>query len=373
MKKKKILISVGGSGGHLFPAQAMAKEILAQEAQTELLFAGHGLEQSPFFSKQEFTHIEVPSANLSSRKITKLLKSSFQISKGIFRALKLVKDFQPDLVVGFGSFHSFPALFSAYCCSYPILLFEANCSLGKVNRFFANSARLMTSSFELAEENKLKKSLRVDFPLKEYYLKNYSSKEEAKRYFLLQKQKFTFLVFGGSQGALSLNTHFCSAVMELMHLAKNFQVIHISGNPNYSDEIRNFYRERQIDACVKDFEERMDLAWLAADLAVTRAGASSIAEMIATQVPCILLPFPYSSESHQEKNANFAQEVVGGALSFLEQNLGPTKLSRAISSLLENDHRLLLQMKENIKNYQRKEKCPKLSTVACELAGIRLR
>lgn len=373
MNKRKIIISVGGSGGHLFPAQAMAREILKNPTEVEILFTGHGLENSPFFAREEFNFQELPSAHLSSKKISELVINCLTISKGIVSAFKLINQFRPDLVIGFGSFHSLPSLFSAYLCSYPFMLYEANCSMGKVNRFFAKSARLMTNSFDLENEKKLKKLLRVQFPLQEKYHRNFQSKEDARRHFLLQNDKFTFLVFGGSQGALSLNTHFCSAVMELLHFAKNFQVIHISGNAEHSEELRNFYREHQIDACVRDFENRMDLAWRAADLAITRAGASTIAEMIAMQVPSILLPFPYSSEKHQEKNASFAQEIVGGALCFEEKDLGPTKLARAISSLVENDQRLLLQMKENIKNYRAQQKHPNLSQVACELAGICMR
>lgn len=371
--KKKILITAGGTGGHLFPAQSLAQQLLATDMDVEVLFAGDGLETNPYLQKDKYSYKEISSGELSFRKPYLSLINCWRIIKGVLFAWRLIYSFRPDAVVGFGSYHTFPVLIAAKLNSVPIVLHEGNSIIGKVNRFFSRFARITTISFSQSAWELKGKCLRVDFPLREGYTSVFSSKSDARKYFVLHPTKFTFLVFGGSQGALALNTHFCSAVMDIAERTTNFQVLHLTGNQVVTEELRDFYRDLGVDACVRDFEKRMDLAWQAADLAITRAGAATIAELLEMAVPSILIPYPFSADRHQEKNAEFVEKSTGGVLVLLETELHPTKLSQEISALIENERAKLNEMAKGLRDYKQKNRAQNLCSVVSEVAGLKVR
>jgi UDP-N-acetylglucosamine--N-acetylmuramyl-(pentapeptide) pyrophosphoryl-undecaprenol N-acetylglucosamine transferase len=370
---KNILITVGGTGGHVFPAQALARLLYKTDPNINVLFVGSGLASNSFFSKSEFNYHEVSSGIISREKILQSIAGSAALTKGVFSSWRIMGNYKPDVIVGFGSYHSFPALLAAKIRGVPIILHEGNSIPGKVNRFFSKYARVTTVNFPQTAYHLRGKSLQVSFPLREGYSTSFASKEEARRHFVLHPNKFTFLVFGGSQGALSLNTHFCSAVMDLADRSNNFQILHLTGCDAVKEELQDFYRQIPVDACVKNFEERMDLAWQAADLVVARAGAATIAEQIAMETPGILIPYPYSSEGHQEKNADHMANEIKGALKLIESELMPTKLAQSISSLIENDHNRLNTMRSSLQEYKKQSHVRDLCSVVCEMAGVKLR
>ncbi len=310
-----MLIAAAGTGGHLFPAQALAQEL--QALGYEVRFAGHGLSSNRYFNKEEFVYEDVSSATPYKKN---LLKALFEISKGLKKSLKIVRGFKPDLVVGFGSFHSFPVLLATLFFRVPIVLFEANSIPGKVNRFFSRFAELSAVHFPEAGQRLFGKMKEVAMPI---WKGGRSTQEKAREYFSLDPKKDTLLVFGGSQGALSINKLLWEAAP---HFAEDFQVMHFTGDKKALEEIRCRYEELKIFACVKEFEPRMDLAWQAATMAVCRSGAATLAEMIEYEVPAVLLPYPHAADDHQRKNAE-CMEKMGGAFylrdskSFLESFL----------------------------------------------------
>jgi len=370
---KKVLITVGGTGGHLFPAQALARQLQSSDQDVDLLFLGHGLGQNPYFLQDEFPFKEVSSATFTRKKLWKSVLNCGVITKGILSSLGIIRKYKPDVVVGFGSYHSLPGLIAAKMQGLPIVLHEGNSIPGKVNRFFSRFARVTTVTFPQAASTLKGKSLQVNFPLRDGYTPAFTTKAEARKYFVLQANKFTFLVFGGSQGALTLNTHFCSAMMDLAERTTKFQILHITGNSDVSEELQKFYWDLGIEACVRDFEERMDFAWKAADLAVVRAGAATIAEQIQMEVPAILIPYPFATDNHQEKNADFVEQEIKGAVKISEADLIPTKLSQVISSLVEKNHARLNSMSEELRIYKLKNRGMDLCSVVSEVAGIKLR
>ncbi len=312
MRKKKVLIAAAGTGGHLFPAQALAQELICQG--TDVSFAGHGLSGNRYFRKEEFTYEDVSSATPYGKNIFKALLT---IGRGIKKSLALIRSLRPDLVVGFGSFHSFPVLVAAFFFRVPIILFEANSIPGKVNRLFSLMARVSAVHFPEAGQRLFGLTCEVAMPL---WRGARSGQEKARAYFALDAKKDTLLVFGGSQGALSINALIQEAAPQC---AQEFQVIHFTGEKQSVEEVKKRYADCNIPACVKEFESRMDLAWQAATLAVCRAGAATLAELTEYEVPSILLPYPYATDDHQRKNAE-CMEKMGGALylrnpeSFLE-------------------------------------------------------
>lgn len=304
---KKVIIAAAGTGGHLFPAQALAQELRSLGHQ--ILFAGHGLSTNRYFSKEEFSYEDVSSATPYKKNA---LKAFLEISKGIKRSLKLMRSFTPDLIVGFGSFHTFPVLVAAFIFRIPIVLFEANSIPGKVNRLFSRFANVSAVHFVEAGMKLSGKTKEVAMPL---WKGVRSCQEKARDYFSLDPRKNTLLIFGGSQGALSINKLLSDTAP---YLAGEFQVIHFTGDKKAIQEITQRYAELKIPACVKEFETRMDLAWQAATLAVCRSGAATLAELIEFEVPAILLPFPYATDDHQRKNAE-CMERIGGAI-YLRDN-----------------------------------------------------
>jgi UDP-N-acetylglucosamine--N-acetylmuramyl-(pentapeptide) pyrophosphoryl-undecaprenol N-acetylglucosamine transferase len=294
----KVLIATGGTGGHLFPS----KQLAALLSGSEILFAGHKLESSPFFDRT-FPYREISSASSKTK--------AWLLLKGVWQALKVVLRFQPDVVVGFGSFHSFPVLMAAVLLRKKIVLFEANGSLGKVNRFFSPFAKKIAFQFPVSHKRA------VYVPLLPWIAKPVRVKKYQR-----DPNRVTILVFGGSQGASFINQTFCAAAKLLTF---PFQVIHLTGKEG--SEVKY-----SVPAIVKPFEEEMEAAYEVADLVVCRCGAGTTAELIRHQLPAVVIPYPYAHD-HQRKNGAI---LKNGARMLLQKDATPETLSREIEELKSN-------------------------------------
>lgn len=368
--KKKVLITVGGTGGHLFPAQALAKQLLERRSDIDLLFAGGGLSKNRFFDRHTFPFEEVSSASPNFRSPLKLITGGFHIGMGVLQSRKILKKFDPDLVVGFGSYHTFPTLLAAQWASVPIVLHEANSYPGKVNRFFSKRVEVACIHFPETKRWLKGNTKEVELPLRDGYRPDAARRAEAFKYFGLNPSQLTILAFGGSQGAKAINRLFTETMVR--HLSResiDIQVIHLTGDAALSTEIRQLYEDNGLKACVKEFESKMDLAWQAADLMISRSGAMTIAEQMQMEVPGILIPYPYAMDNHQEYNADFIVEDVGGALKVAEAGLTAPKLAQLISYLVADDRKNLKKMRESIHKYKINFKRPDLYSVVSELIG----
>jgi UDP-N-acetylglucosamine--N-acetylmuramyl-(pentapeptide) pyrophosphoryl-undecaprenol N-acetylglucosamine transferase len=359
--RKKVIITAGGTGGHIFPAMALAKQLLREDPEIDLLFVGGGLGKNRYFSKESFSYKEVSCGTLSLRKPIKAIANSFRILRGIWQSKRLIRKFKPTVVVGFGSFYTLPLLLAAKSEQIPIILHEANRIPGKVNRFLSPYADLTGVHF-FDTVNKLKgKAEEVAVPLREGYKLGNSSTEQAKSYFGLDTKGPVLLIFGGSQGALSMNRLVSEAVVLLNN--PKLQILHFTGDTNNAPIFQKFYDDHGIPAKVKPFETRMDMAWQAADLMISRAGAGTIAEQVEFEVPGILIPFPFAADNHQESNADFMVEIVGGGIKYVEKTLEAKKLSESLKILLANDCQQLHIMSKAIKKYKLREKPRELSDI----------
>lgn len=364
----KIVIAAGGTGGHLFPAQALAQELAKRNPKIQILFSAAGLSHNHYFHKELFPFEEVSSATPFQRKLHRLPKALYDIAKGVKKSFGLLERFQPDLIIGFGSFHSFPLLFAAACKKVPIILFESNAVAGRVNRLFSPWARLTASQFLAAKGKLSNTTLEVSMPLWGSAENRKISKKEALAHFGLKESCFTFLVFGGSQGAASINATFCHTAALLLASNVEFQVIHIAGREK-GESVKKAYALMNVRVCVKEFEEQMAIAWQAADMAICRAGAATLAELIAFEVPSLLIPFPRAAENHQKINALFMENEVKGGLTLLESELTPQRLLSALMPLLEN-RSLLEKMRLHLHHFKKRDKKGDLCSIISDILKL---
>jgi UDP-N-acetylglucosamine--N-acetylmuramyl-(pentapeptide) pyrophosphoryl-undecaprenol N-acetylglucosamine transferase len=313
----KVLIAAGGTGGHIFPAERLGSEL--KEKGVDVLFAGAGLSTNRYFDQSRFSYYEIA---LAKRKLGPILQ-------GIYKSFKVIRQYRPDLVVGMGSFHSFPLLFAALIMRVPFVLFESNAHPGKVIRFFSKWAKVSAIHFKVAREQLSGPVTLVKMPRKaEQKVDTFL----ARQYFGLEEKKTTFLVFGGSQGSVFINHLFSEAIFPYRD---KVQVIHLAGTKENADFLQKKYEEQRISACVKSFETRMDLAWSAADIAICRSGASTVAEQIAFGVLGLHIPWPKATDDHQTKNAECVKDM-GGALVFQEKDLDILELQKGIEQILKH-------------------------------------
>lgn len=306
---KKVLIATGGTGGHIFPAEALAKELTAQG--NTVLFAGGKLSENRFFSKN-YPFDDVP--------VTPSLTHVSTLWEGVKKSFKLIRQFHPDVVVGFGSYYSLPLLIAAVLKRIPIVLYAADRKPGKVIKLFSPFAKEIGINFP----DSAIKGKWVGMPLR--FNPAHISKDAAYRYYQLDHNKPVCLVFGGSLGAQELNRLAYEALKELP-----FQVIHFTGSAEEAGKYAVLYNNAGIKAVVKTFEARMEFAWVIADIALTRAGAVSCAEELAFKVPGLLVPFPKASDDHQTANAEGLVKIGLCELK-QEKDLNPQDLK----SILEN-------------------------------------
>ncbi len=333
LKPNKIIIATGGTGGHVFPAEALGAELLEQGY--DVTFVGGGLKNNRYFHRNNFKYEEVATSSIFKLNI---FRSFWRLFQGLKQSLKILTTLQPKVVIGFGSFYTFPVLLAALIKRIPIVLFEPNAIPGKVNRLFSRWAKL--SAVQFAEAGKWLSGTIIEVKMPNGK-KELIEKEKARDYFYLKPELFTFLVFGGSQGSESINRLFSEAASRLKG-STSFQVIHVTGKTGRADKFRKIYADAGIPACVKSFEERMDLAWSAASVVICRSGAATVAEQITYAVPGILVPFPQAADDHQTVNAQFIEKRVKGGITCPESTLTVEKLGKLLSQMLESDKREIM-------------------------------
>lgn len=364
MRKKKVLITVGGTGGHIFPAISLAGQLAKSSKEIELLFVGGSLESNHYFNQQAFPFKSISCGSLIEKNPLRLFRNFIKMGKGFFQSRRIIKDFSPNLVVGFGSYYTLPILLAAKSFSIPLILHEANSLPGKVNRLLSKYAEVTGVHFPGTIPLLKGKSIEVGIPLREGFQKGIVEKEDARTYFGLNPRKMTLLIFGGSQGARALNHLTKDALCSLRGEANALQVLHLVGRkePAIASFVHQ-YEESGIQAVVKPFEERMDLAWQASDLVIARAGASTIAEQLEFEIPGILVPYPFATDNHQDHNAEFMVKTVGGAWKFFEQDLTSEILRNKIATFLKDGTSLLKLMQDRMHDYKKRKRSIDLQTL----------
>jgi len=363
--KCKVLIAAGGTGGHIFPAQSLAMQLKEKAPQMELRFVGGSLNTNRFFDRQAFSYQTIDCSAFSLKKPWRTLRDNF---KGTYQSLKLIEKFHPDLIIGFGSYYTLPVLLAATLRKVPILLHEANSIPGKVNRLMSPYAEATGIHFPDTAALLKGKAIHVGMPLRKGYSLGSCCPEKAREYFHLHAGLTTIMIFGGSQGALTLNRLCLDAILSCpKNILQGLQVLHFTGDASQNEIIKARYSSEGLTAYVKDFEPRMDLAWQAASLVFCRAGAGTIAEEIEFEVPGIHIPYPYAADNHQDKNADFMADTVKGALKVSEKKANAALLADILQNLLGNSSTQLNQMQQAIKTYKQRSSTKDLCTLALEI------
>lgn len=360
----KFVIATGGTGGHIFPAQALAQDLRQKDPSIELLFMGKGLKTNPFFKSYAQDCIDIASASISLKHPWKNISSFFKLLKGLSASLRILKQYNPDRVIAFGSFYVFPILLASRILRIPIILHEQNALPGQVNKLFSRKAFLTATVFPASRRYLKGKVELVKMPLKLTYQKQQLSLPAT----LFNSNLPTILVFGGSQGALSINRVFTHSLKRIKNTIGSFQVIHLFGLYDHLETLKSIYVKAGIDVYLSPFEENMLPLWEKADLVIARAGAMTISEMIYKNVPGILIPYPYAKDNHQNYNADFMVEEVKGGVKLLESELSSETLTKAISDFFANRFAQLNSYRANISAFNQAQKAEDFSV--CVLRGI---
>jgi UDP-N-acetylglucosamine--N-acetylmuramyl-(pentapeptide) pyrophosphoryl-undecaprenol N-acetylglucosamine transferase len=303
MRKIRVIISGGGTGGHIFPALAIANELKNVNNENEILFVG--AEGRMEMEKVPAAGYKIEGLKISGiqRKISlSNLALPFKILSSVLKAHSIIKEFKPDVAIGVGGYASGPLLFAATSKNIPSLIQEQNSYAGVTNKLLSNRVRKICVAYEGMEKYFPKaKIVRTGNPVRSDIKQVSEKREEALKYFQLVSGRPTVLIVGGSLGAVTIN----KSIKEGLHkfIDQQVQVIWQTGKSYYSQIAANNAIKPTDSIRIFDFINRMDLAYSAADVVISRAGASSVSELEIVGKPAILVPSPNVAEDHQTKNA----------------------------------------------------------------------
>lgn len=299
----KIIIAGGGTGGHIFPAIAIANALRKIDASLEILFVGAKgkmeMEKVPQ-AGYEIRGIDIAGFNRSS--ILKNIGLPFKLIRSFFEVKDIFKSFTPDVVIGVGGYSTFPVLRYAQKKGIPTFIHESNSFAGKSNILLGKGAtKIFVASEGMDKFFPKEKILITGNPVRNVIVEAKITKEDALKKFELSEERKTILVIGGSLGARSINE---AIIMHLPDFATlNLQLIWQTGKNNSARYIGRGRSFRNV--WVDEFIQNMDWAYAAADIVVSRAGAMSVAEICVVGKPAVFVPYPYAAEDHQTVNANY--------------------------------------------------------------------
>ena len=344
MAKFKVIISGGGTGGHIFPAIAIANAIKKKRPDTEFLFVGaKGKMEMIKVPEAGFEIIGLPIMGLQRSFTVKNLKFPFKLLKSLRKARRIVKDFKPDLAIGVGGYASGPLLRAAKKAKVPTMIQEQNSYAGLTNKLLGKKADKICVAYNGMDQFFPKdKIVLTGNPVRSEVIKLEGKKARAEEHFKLQKDKKTVLVVGGSLGAWSVNEAVESAIESWSN--EDIQVIWQTGKLFHKNAVKAA-EGHESWLKVTEFINRMDLAYAAADLIVSRAGAIAVSEICLVKKPVIFVPLPSAAEDHQTKNANVLATL--GAAALVKDSQVRDELGKLVINLINNEDELQ-SLSENI-------------------------
>lgn len=333
----KILISGGGTGGHIFPALAIANAVKRRESNAEILFVGaEGRMEMERVPAAGYDIVGLPVAGFDRRRLWRNFGVLWKLWRSMRKAKKVLRDFRPDVAVGVGGYASGPMLKEAQKRGIPTLIQEQNSYAGVTNKLLAANARKICVAYDGMERFfPAEKIVKTGNPVRSNIMDVKLSREDAKRQLGFNPNRPLVVVVGGSLGARTINDSMKLAVGGL--LKSGVSVLWQTGKL-YADECRDAVSSiDDANLQVTPFVGRMDLAYRAADLMVSRAGASTISELQLVGMPAVLVPSPNVAEDHQRKNAE-ALSVRDAAVMILDKDCRE-KLGEVVTELLREPSR----------------------------------
>lgn len=325
----RLIMAGGGTGGHLFPGLAVAREFHKRDAMTEILFVGTemGIE-SRVLPREGLPLATIPIRGMKGRGVRGFLQALYGIPQSLFRSLGIIGRYRPDCIIGLGGYASGPFLLAGKVKGIRCAIMEQNLRPGFTNRILARVVdRVFTSYEKSAAYFPGARVIETGNPVR------WQTLPEIKK-----GEKFTLLVFGGSAGARKINLCVVEALERLRDLETALRVIHQTGEADLAS-IKAAYCSLPFEAEIHPFVERMDEAYARADLVLCRAGASTVAELTVFGKPAILVPYPYAAYDHQRWNAESLKER-GAAEVILDRELTGEKLAERIRSCYRDRERL---------------------------------
>lgn len=337
-----ILLSGGGTGGHIYPAIAIANELKQRHPESKFLFVG--AEGRMEMEKVPQLGYDIKGLNITGLQRSLSLKNlafPFKLVSSLYKANRIIKKFKPNVVIGTGGFASGPTLFMANRSKIPSLIQEQNSYPGITNKLLAKKVKKICVAYDGLEKYFPAQSLiKTGNPVRQDLLHIEEKREEALAHFNLDHTKMTLVILGGSLGARAINQALEKNIQTI--LKNDVQVIWQSGKLYY-DEYKKFSEIEGVQ--VFEFIQRMDLLYAAADVLISRAGAGSISELCIVGKPVIFIPSPNVAEDHQTKNAKSVTDKNAGIL-LKEENID--SLSEVIKILFEDSEKRNV-LSENIK------------------------
>lgn len=340
----KVIIAGGGTGGHIFPAIAIANAVKQLQPAADILFVGaRGKMEMEKVPKEGYKIIGLDIAGFNRGSILKNLSLPFKLLKSFLHANRIIKDFKPNAVVGVGGYASFPMLYMAQRNGIATLIQEQNSFAGKSNKMLGKKANSICVAYDdMQRFFPQEKIINTGNPVRQAITNSHISKQEGIRFFHLDETKKIVFAFGGSLGAKSINETLIHQFKEI--IAHGAQLIWQTGTPYYlqaKEAVKGF--ESQVK--VFEFIREMDYAYAAADVIISRAGASSIAELCIVAKPVVFVPFPFASEDHQTHNAMAL--VQKNAAVLVKDNAAKNELINKLKSLMD-DEMMCGLMKQNL-------------------------
>lgn len=318
---KRIIIMAGGTGGHVFPALAVAQFLREQGWQVSWLGTQRGLE-GKVVPEYEFDIDWLSVAGVRGKGLVSKIKAVFLLIKACLQAWKILRKRKPDVVLGMGGFVAGPGGLMARLMNIPVVIHEQNRVPGTTNRLLARIANQVLEAFPGSFSHKMGAKCTGN-PLRKEFL-SLTDKPPCEA-----EQKVKILVVGGSQGAKALN----DVLPETAAALSGVHIRHQTG-ASMCEEVKQRYEALGIDAEVVVFIEDMAAAYAWADLVICRAGAMTISEIAASGVPAILIPFPYAIDDHQVANARYLV-AAGGAELLLQKHLNPVSLAEIVVKVMK--------------------------------------
>lgn len=352
----RVLIAGGGTGGHVIPALAIARELKSRHG-AEVLFVGtaRGMENR-LVPQAGFGLMRIEVGALKNVSWLTRLRTLFGLPLAILEARKMIRVFGPDVVVGVGGYASGPAMAAAILAKVPTLAFEPNLVPGFANKIVGKFVSASAVHFE--ETRKYFNNAQVvGVPVRSEFFSVFSTQGT---------HAPTLLVFGGSQGAHAINQAMADALASIKARVSDVRLIHQTGERDYNN-VKAAYESAGTAAEVSAFIDDMPRAFAQADLLVCRSGASTVAEITAAGKPAIFVPFPQAADDHQRRNAEAI--VAGGAAMLIPQaDLTAERLAQTVVELL-SDRQRLKEMSERARALSHVDAAGRMARMVAELAG----
>ena len=346
-KKLKIVLSGGGTGGHIFPAIAIADEIKKRFPDAEFLFIGANGKMEMEKVPQAGYKIEgIDIAGINRGNLLSNLGLPFKILKSLSKSKRIIKNFAPDFAVGTGGFASGPALYEASKMGIPIFIQEQNAHAGVTNKILSKKAKAVFTAYPKVDGFPEEKIKFLGNPIRSTIISGMQETAQAKEKMGLNKDKLTILSVGGSLGSRTLNNAWKSHLKDITD--KDYQLIWQTGKLDYKDIINETKDTDTRNIQILEFIKDMELAYSAADIIVSRAGAIAISELAVAQKPVLLVPFPFAAEDHQTKNA--MNLVEKNAARMVKDSEMQEKFWNTLSEICENE-KVRKEMSDNLQYF----------------------